>query len=123
MANTLRQALINAGIKRENKGAISTLGAVLGQDGPAVAIVFNPWYIYEPEAQAKVRQIVGDDFYILPSSTEEVLCVSKTDNDVSDLLQMVKEINRGLVDGQGVYIADDVYEVKGKMIVSAIEAR
>lgn len=122
MKNTLRQALINANVKRTTTGSISTLGSVLGQEGgPAVAIVFNPWYIYEPDAQAKVRQIIGDDFYILPSSTEEVLCVGKADSDLDYLLKTVRNINRGLVDGQGLYLADDVYEVKGKAIVSAVK--
>lgn len=122
MKNTLRQALINANVKRTTTGSISTLGAVLGQEGaPTVAIVFNPWYIYEPDAQSKVRELVGGDFYILPSSTQEVLCVDKATADVNDLLAMVKEINRGLVDGQGVYLADDVYEIKGKAIVSAVK--
>lgn len=122
MKNTLRQALINANVKRTTTGSISTLGAVLGQEGaPTVAIVFNPWYIYEPDAQSKVRELVGGDFYILPSSTQEVLCVGKANADADDLLTMVKEINRGLVEGQGVYLADDVYEIKGKSIVSAVK--
>ena len=110
---TLRKALIEAGVKENGRrGSVFNFAGLTG--------VMNPWAIYNKDIQEAVREKVGGDFYILPSSTEEVLCVPKAGLGIDFLMETVREINHDLVNGQGVYLADDVYEIKGRTIVSAV---
>ncbi|MDD3417131.1 MAG: DUF5688 family protein [Lachnospiraceae bacterium] len=62
------------------------------------------------KAMDKVRETIQSDFYILPSSTHEVLCVKATDDmNVSTLEAMVQEVNATQVQPQD-RLSDHVYK-------------
>lgn len=56
-----------------------------------------------------IREKLGKDYFILPSSVHEVIIIPKTGNESEKrLLQMVTEVNRTQVDAEEV-LADSVY--------------
>ena len=72
--------------------------------------------IYE-DFDRKAREALGD-YYILPSSTEEVIVIPKSNVGVGMLKDMVREINRNEVAPEQV-LSDNVYEIRdGRLIVA-----
>lgn len=62
------------------------------------------------KAMDKVRETIQSDFYILPSSTHEVLCVKATDDmDIPTLEAMVQEVNATQVEPQD-RLSEHVYK-------------
>ena len=59
------------------------------------------------------------DFYILPSSVHEVICVPKVDADKEYLLKMVKEVNSEYFMTDIDILTDDVFEIRDGKICSA----
>ena len=59
------------------------------------------------------------DFYILPSSVHEVICVPKVDADKEYLLKMVKEVNSEYFMTDMDILTDDVFEIRDGKICSA----
>ncbi len=65
----------------------------------------------------RARETLGD-YYILPSSTEEVIVIPKSNMGVGMLKDMVREINRNEVAPEQV-LSDNVYEMRdGRLIVA-----
>ena len=63
-----------------------------------------------PEIQEQVRAWYdGKDFYVLPSSVHETICVPADVGTPESLLAMVSDVNRSLLPGD--YLARDVYRV------------
>lgn len=63
----------------------------------------------------RVKNQIGD-FYIIPASVHEVICVPKIGFDKKDLLYSVYEINRGPHITRYDILADDIFEiVDGKL--------
>lgn len=66
-----------------------------------------------PEVLMQVREQLGEDFYILPSSTHEVIILPKIAGmSPKELRNTVREINAEMVEPQDV-LANDVYEFHG----------
>lgn len=97
-----------------------TIGQALGfsedlDDAPLFYIVTNDSKVngasaifYEGAAE-KVRDIVGEDYYILPSSVNEVIAVPKSlGKDVAGLAVMVKSINGEMV-SDDEWLSDSIY--------------
>lgn len=65
--------------------------------------------ILDKEALELAAQILGEEYYILPSSVHEVLCVPVSmGSNVKDLISMVREINQCVV-SELDYLSDTVY--------------
>lgn len=65
-----------------------------------------------PEIQEQVRAwYSGKDFFVLPSSVHETICVPADVGTPEGLLAMVSDVNRSLLPGD--YLARDVYRVEG----------
>lgn len=100
---------------------ITTMAAMFGStfdipnDGPQMYIVTNDSKVYgavsvmDKEVQEELSYNLGGDFYILPSSVHEVLCIPTEGAMVSDLASMVYEINRTQVQPEEV-LSDSVYK-------------
>ena len=91
-------------------------GVMAGQGAPSMYVLTNEdklngaAMILNPEAMEMVREAVGDDFFILPSSIHECLIVPKTDDVSLEALEnMVKEVNANEV-APGERLSDHVYE-------------
>ncbi|MCR5201909.1 MAG: DUF5688 family protein [Lachnospiraceae bacterium] len=66
-------------------------------------------FLYD-EVRDKLKEIFDNSFYILPSSIHEVIAVKKDSNDkIDELLQIVREINRTVVDKEE-FLSDNIYE-------------
>ena len=64
-----------------------------------------------PEIQEQVRAwYSGKDFFVLPSSVHETICVPADVGTPESLLAMVSDVNRSLLPGD--YLARDVYRVE-----------
>ena len=80
-----------------------------GTDGAYGASV-----IVRPDFYEKAVQTVGEDFYILPCSINEVLLVSSNKKGaVKDYEDLVKEMNRTVVDEEE-YLSDRLYHYDGR---------
>ena len=91
-------------------------GVLAGQGAPSMYILTNEdkmngaAMLLSPEAMDMVREAVGDDFFILPSSIHECLIVPKSaDVSLEALENMVKEVNANEV-APGERLSDHVYE-------------
>jgi hypothetical protein len=79
--------------------------------------------ILYPGVEDKVKDMIGGDFYILPSSIHEVLAVKKDGADLSALKEMVYSINRTEVEPKD-RLSDHVFEIKdGKLVIAAEAAK
>lgn len=62
-----------------------------------------------PEVMEQTKEIMGEDFYILPSSLHETILVPKSMEDARNLGIMVREVNANEVKREEV-LSDHVYE-------------
>ena len=67
--------------------------------------------ILYPDILKDIREKLGDDFYVLPSSVHELLIKPKTVEELSpkELEQIVREVNREVV-RECEFLSDHVYE-------------
>ena len=86
-----------------------------GQVQGAAAVLY-------PGVEEKLREKLGGDFYILPSSIHEVLAVRKDLNSLEDLRHMVKTINQAEV-SKADQLSDNVYELSGGKLRIALTER
>lgn len=94
--------LLETNIGDGEKELLYTLAPESGKYGAAV-ILF-------PELMEKVEEIVGERYYILPSSLHEVIVVDKESTDPVMLGRMVREINEKYVDKEE-WLSHHVYEI------------
>lgn len=80
--------------------------------------------VFIKESLERVKRMLGDDFYIIPSSIHEALVLSKNFFEVSgmpvdDILQIIREVNislrKGNVLSKGIYLSDSLYFYDGKV--------
>ena len=65
--------------------------------------------MFYPDVKEKAAEIIGGDYYILPSSCHEVILVPDTlEVKAKDLCEMVKEANRTVVEDKDI-LSDNVY--------------
>lgn len=99
---------------------------MLGEDMPLpvsespMYVISNPQrlngatVILYPDALKEIREKVGSDYYILPSSVHELLAIPKGEApSKAELRKMVREINESQVEPQE-RLSGEVYEYKGK---------
>lgn len=70
-------------------------------------------WMTNPEALNEISEKMGGDYYILPSSIHEVIIVPKVGMDASELMDMVKTVNRNEVNPADV-LSDNVYGYDSK---------
>jgi hypothetical protein len=86
---------------------------------------FGAAVIARPDVLERVGEVLKDDYYILPSSVEEVLLIpAKVWDDPEKLSEMVKEINTQLID-PSIHLSDHVqyYDRERKRLMNALEYR
>lgn len=72
--------------------------------------VYGAVVILDPDFMDKVADTLGGDFYVLPSSVHECICIPKTDDsDYHELEDMVREVNATQV-SDAEKLSDYVYE-------------
>ncbi len=65
--------------------------------------------LYYPDVKEKAAELIGSDYYILPSSIHEVILVPDTANiNAQELCDMVKQANRTVVEPHDI-LSDNVY--------------
>ena len=65
--------------------------------------------LFYPDVKEKAAELLGGDYYILPSSTHEVILVpDSADIKAADLCDMVKQANRTVVEEKDI-LSDNVY--------------
>ena len=65
--------------------------------------------MFYPDVKEKAAELIGGDYYILPSSCHEVILVPDTlEVKAKDLCEMVKEANRTVVEDKDI-LSDNVY--------------
>ena len=65
--------------------------------------------LFYPDVKEKAGELLGGDYYILPSSTHEVILVpDSADIDAKNLCDMVKQANRTVVEPNDI-LSDNVY--------------
>ena len=121
---TLKEILIEKNVPDQNVYRVTTMHdllAELGLDIPdviPVAVVLGPWGIFHKEVKDAVRFITKGDFYILPSSIYELICVNKKEvSDVSFLIQMVKDVNEAEVKEED-QLSDYVFQIVNDDVVA-----
>lgn len=94
--------------------------AMLGDDGTSMYIITNRDKMYGaavslyPDTFPKVREKLGEDFYVLPSSVHELILVRRSaGHSPSDLRWMVREVNREQV-RPDERLSNEVFEYRGK---------
>lgn len=77
--------------------------------------------IFYPGIEEKIRDVVGADFYILPSSVHEVLAVPKVEMSLKELRDMVTTINAAQVAPEE-QLSNNIYEFSdGKIRIALTE--
>lgn len=74
---------------------------------------------YEETADI-VRTLLDDDFYIIPSSIHDAICISKSALTPEDLLSIIISINHSDSMPEEMVLGDDVWEFDEKLLVSAL---
>ena len=88
-------------IAPENVGAMYVLTNTSGSLGAAA--------LFYPDVKDKAAELLGSDYYILPSSTHEVILVPDSAGiNPKELCEMVKQANRTVVDEKDI-LSDNVY--------------
>jgi hypothetical protein len=65
--------------------------------------------LFYPDVKDKAAELIGSDYYILPSSTHEVILVPDSAGiNPKELCEMVKQANRTVVDEKDI-LSDNVY--------------
>lgn len=65
--------------------------------------------LFYPDVKEKAAELIGSDYYVLPSSTHEVILVPEAAGiDAKDLCDMVKQANRTVVEEKDI-LSDNVY--------------
>ncbi|MDO4323367.1 MAG: DUF5688 family protein [Lachnospiraceae bacterium] len=72
-----------------------------------------------PGVYEEIRQIFKEDFYILPSSVHECMCVPKSCSSPEELLSVVTEINHTTI-SKTSFLCDDVFEMKNGQLAPAL---
>lgn len=76
--------------------------------------------ILSSQALKRVEEIIGGEYYILPSSIHEAIAVPVKDLNVEELKQMVREINMTEVKPEDV-LSDNVFKYNGDKLSMVIE--
>lgn len=78
--------------------------------------------IIYPEVLDKIGELLGQDYYVLPSSLHEVIITIAESQDAQELQEMVKEINEAEVDAADV-LSDRVqyYDTAAHVLENAFE--
>lgn len=88
-------------IASEEVGGMYVLTNTTGSLGAAA--------LFYPDVKEKAGELLGGDYYILPSSTHEVILVpDSADIDAKNLCDMVKQANRTVVEANDI-LSDNVY--------------
>lgn len=69
--------------------------------------------ILDVETMQKVTQLCGEEVYIIPSSLHECLAIGKSNIDIEELREMVRDINMCILEPEE-WLSDDVYQYDSK---------
>lgn len=80
-------------------------------------LYYGAIFILNKEIQEMLYRKLGD-FYILPSSVHEVICISKNNIDKAYLLEIVRQVNNEYFMTDSDRLTDDVFEIRDGKIYS-----
>lgn len=80
-------------------------------------LYYGAIFILNKEIQEMLYRKLGD-FYILPSSVHEIICISKNNIDKAYLLEIVRQVNNEYFMTDSDRLADDVFEIRDGKIYS-----
>lgn len=80
-------------------------------------LYYGAIFILNKEIQEMLYRKLGD-FYILPSSVHEVICISKNNIDKAYSLEIVRQVNNEYFMTDSDRLADDVFEIRDGKIYS-----
>lgn len=71
--------------------------------------------ILYPNVMKDIRERIGEDFYILPSSLHELIIIPKSNINMptAELKEMVMDVNRSILEPQE-FLSDNIYEYRGR---------
>ncbi len=94
---------------------VAGLAEMMGHPGsvsPAMVVTGNrpngASNILLPEVQERLTEFFGDRFMILPSSIHELICVPYSETGAKELRELVRRVNRTVVEPEDV-MSDNVY--------------
>ncbi len=90
-------------LEETNEMQMYIISNTSGMDG-AAAVLY-------PGVEEQVRELIGGDFLLLPSSVHEMLAISKNDISVKHATEMVHEANASVVEAEE-FLSNDVYTLK-----------
>ena len=64
--------------------------------------------LFYPGIMDRIREVLGGDFYVLPSSVHELILIKVEDQDPQELADLVRSANRSVVKDSEI-LADDLY--------------
>ena len=64
--------------------------------------------LFYPGMINRIHEILGGDFYVLPSSIHELILIAVDDQDPQQLVELVRSANRTVVQDNEI-LADDLY--------------
>lgn len=82
-------------------------------------LFYGTIFISFPEIQRMVKNILHSDFYILPSSVHESICVPDYMMSKEELLAIVKTVNKESFMNKDNILADDVFIIQDGVLCSA----
>lgn len=109
---------------------ILTVGQALGFPGDHpedMLVISNPEHadgavsLLYPGVDEEIRERLGGDYYVLPSSVHEVIAIPKTPERLDELEAMVRHVNASRVMANPAdFLSDHVQEMKDGMLTRAM---
>ena len=88
-------------------------GRVPAGAGPGFVLTNSGFFwgagtLFYPGIMDRIRELLGGDFYVLPSSVHELILIKVEDQDPQELADLVRSANRSVV-RENEILADDLY--------------
>lgn len=114
--NLTQESLEEAGITEESKiiaeMPMYIISNTYGTNGATV--------ITYPGMEERLKDLLGGDFILLPSSTHEFMAIKRSDMPVKDAVEMVREVNATVVETPD-FLSDAVYTLENGKCINLIE--
>lgn len=75
--------------------------------------------VLHPDFEKRARGAIGRDFYIIPSSTDEIIIVGKDAVDINELVKLIEQVNQSDMIQPDQILSYNVYELRnGKLSIA-----
>lgn len=108
---------------KEPEYGIFQLGDFLGKDDGGTRMMvlttkekrYGAGMILSNDARQKINELFPDGYYLIPSSIHEWMIIDRDTVDQTDIIRMIREINRDIVT-KDEFLSDDLYEIRDGML-------